>query len=94
MNRAGSRLQLLDPEAVAVDPGLEVAVGRARDADPDRARGPCRGRRMTRASSAKYLPPNWAPIPLRARQLHDLVLERRVAKRLAQRVPLVGRWSR
>ena len=65
MNRAGIALQLLEPDAVAVDPRLDVAVGRARHADPHRARlAPWRGRRITRASSAKYLPPNWAPIPL------------------------------
>ena len=47
---------------------------------------PWRGRRITRTSWQKYLPPNWAPMPKLAGQLEDLGLQLEVAARVAELV--------
>ena len=52
---------------------------------------PCRGRRMTRTSWAKYFPPNWAPIPSLYASSSSLLLQLQIAERLAVLVPLGGK---
>ena len=44
---------------------------------------PWRGRRTTRTSWQKYLPPNWAPMPKLPGQLEHLLLELGVAEAVA-----------
>ncbi len=58
---------------------------------PTGQEAPWRGRRITRTSSAKYLPPNCAPMPGLARQLERPRLELQVAERPARSSPEVGR---
>ncbi len=88
MNRAGFALELLDPEAVAVDPGLDIAIGRAGDADPDRAGGTVARQADDSGVEGEVLAAELGADPALAGQLHDLRFELRVSERLAQRVAL------
>ena len=56
---------------------------------------PWRGRRITRTSWQKYLPPNWAPMPKSLHLGQHLGLELEVAEAVARaRCPAVGSVSR
>ena len=57
---------------------------------PTGQEAPWRGRRMTRTSWAKYLPPNWAPMPQLLGRFQELLLQLQVAEGLAVLVPLGG----
>jgi hypothetical protein len=82
MKRAGSRLELLEEDAVLGDLGERCVDPRSRRrAMPTGQLAPWRGRRMTRTSWQKYLPPNWAPMPISWVSFSALLLELEVAER-------------
>ena len=55
---------------------------------------PCRGSRMTRASWQKYLPPNWAPMPIRRVSSSTCCSSSRSRKPCPSTEPSLGRLSR
>ena len=55
---------------------------------------PCRGSRTTRTSSAKYLPPNCAPIPVFCAASSSCCSSSRSRNAWPSRLPTVGRSSR
>ena len=55
---------------------------------------PWRGRRMTRTSRAKYLPPNWAPMPVARASWSTCSSIARSRKARPCSLPEVGRVSR
>ena len=55
---------------------------------------PCRGKRITRTSSAKYLPPNWAPKPLCWADSSSCASSSRSRNARPCTLPEVGRLSR
>ena len=96
--RLGMALQLLEPDAVLVDLREDVAVGRARDAEADRA-----GRAVPRQTDDPDVVREVLAAELRSeaellRPLEELLLQLRIAERAAglvarrrQRVVVAGR---
>ena len=80
--------QLLEPDALAVDPRLDVPVGRTRHADAHRARGAVAGQADHPHVEREVLAAELGADAALAGDLHHLRFQLRVAERLAQPVPL------